>query len=709
MIAAPGECTLSGPMPSPTFLRAALVAVLAFILTVPLLAQRQDTDLTNGWKFIRQDVGLQAPVDGSWAAVTVPHTWNTLDIQQPLDKSQRHGDYSSGYYRGPGWYERTIAAPATWRGKRVFLRFEAASLVAQVYLNGREIGEHQGGFTAFCLEITPDLRLGADNDLRVRVDNAKQPDLAPLTGDFNIGGGLYRPVHLLVTDALCISPLDFASPGVYLTPRAISAASDDVAVRVMLSGTAAAPAQATIATAIHDANGKIVAHHSDPVPAADSYQTVLTIHQPHRWNGRKDPYLYTVTVRLMAAGKELDTVTQPLGLRTIAITEGEGFLLNGVPYPIHGVNRHQEWKDSGWALTPAENEADAKLVLDLGATAIRLTHYPQSEEFHTICDRNGLLLWNEISLVNEVTNSAAFAATSEQQLREMILQRYNHPSAVFWGLFNELNKGDNPWRLELLRHLKQVVQEIDPSRLIVAATNQNNQAFNQVPDWICWNLYPGWYGDYSSGMTANIAQGYHEVGHRIGVSEYGAGANVNQHEETLTGHVTPYGPFHPEEYQTWVHEQDWAQIRDNPQVWGSFIWCLTDFTSERRHEGGTIGINDKGLVTYDRKIRKDAYFFYQANWSDVPMVHIAGRRATGRTLAATQVEVFSNCPTVTLSVNGTPLEAIQPDAEHVFRWPVTLRPGANKIDASAMGRHGSVLHDAITWTLEPSPPASGGT
>jgi beta-galactosidase len=542
--------------------------------------------------------------------------------------------------------------------------------------------------------------------LRVQVDNSHQEDVPPLSGDFNVDGGIYRPVHLIVTDPICISPLNMASPGVYLTTKSLNSSDAQIEVKTLVSNGAATPADLQVKTDIAAADGIILASATQPASVASgtTAEVLSTIHlpSPHLWNGRKDPYLYTATVSLVRGKEAIDSIDQPLGLRTVAISPTRGFLLNGRPYPIHGVNRHQDWGDQGWAATPADYDEDARLILDMGVTAIRLTHYPQSDYWHNLCDRNGLLLWNEVSLVNEIRDTPQFSANAEQQLRELILQRYNHPSAAFWGLFNELNlvKGSPPPDA-LLRRLKSVIQEVDPSRLIVCAIAIGHKSYNTIADHPCFNRYPGWYQKFGM-LESLIKEGAEEVGKPIGMSEYGAGANTAQHEEGPLTQPKPGGAFHPEEWQTHVHETDWAGMKDNPLIWGTFVWAMFDFQVAGRHEGSQPHLNDKGLVTQDRKIRKDSYYFYQANWTDKPMVHIASHRMTPRALAVTGVEVFSNCDKVELTVNGKSLGAAGPDNVKVFRWAnVTLQPGRNVVQAIASSPGGQ-LTDTCNWVLDPA-------
>jgi beta-galactosidase len=720
------------------------LAVIAVLIAgfLPCLTGRDVTQLNDGWKFIRDDAGVFAS-SRDWGGITLPHTWNALDGQAgpevndrleteaearaakstPRPKDQQH--LTSGYYRGACWYDRGLSIPAEWRGtRRVFVRFEAASTVARVFLNGTLLGEHRGAFTAFCFELTDLLNYGGDNQLRVQVDNSHREDLPPLSGDFNLFGGLYRPAALIVTGNTCISPLDYASPGVYLTLKDVNSSRASVEVRTILSDHTIpslpskpgvkpkkpfpAPAAPEVRVEVRDCTGKVVATASgdSSVPAEGSSVSALTvtIPSPHLWNGRTDPYLYSVRLLLIRGDTVLDEVTQPLGLRTVAIDEEKGFLLNGQPYPVHGVNRHQNVRNKGWAISNEDDERDAALMKEMGVTAVRNAHYPQSESWHRINDREGVLLWDEVSLVNETRSSRAFWLNSEEFLREMIHQLYNHPSVAWWGIFNELGNRPLPLSDEGLSQLRTITHELDPSRLIVGAAAHLNRSFNKIPDFICFNAYPAWYFPTPpEDITKTIAAISKEVGgKRVGISEYGAGANISHHSEDPLTQPRYGGPFHPEEWQAYVHEGIWAAIRDNPKVWGSFVWNMFDFAVQGRREGNLPALNDKGLVTHDRRFRKDAFYFYQANWTKAPMVHIASQRFTPRQKSPTEVKIYSNCAEVELCVNGTSVGHAKPDDVRICRFPdVHLAVGENQVKAIGKSPSTTVTDDC-TWVLTPT-------
>lgn len=725
------------------------LAALVFLLagSLPALTARDVSLLQGGWKFIRDDAGIAASSD-SWEKICVPHTWNAKDSQngpeatsaaletaeaaEAATKSRNAARIKSsdphlrsGYYRGACWYEHDLEIPAEWKGKRrIFIRFGAAGTVARTYINKTLLGEHRGGFTAFCYELTDYLNYGSSNELRIQVDNTHREDLPPLSGDFNLCGGLYRDVEFIVTDKLCISPLDYASPGVYLSTKHLDNKKADVEVRTILSDASPPEKTAsvndpsptstpklpekpvvTLRAEILDQDGKSVSSAStNPViPSGEtlSVSQSLSLSSPHLWKGRIDPYLYTVIITLLQDGTPIDKIEQPLGLRTVGISQDQGFLLNGKPYTVRGVNRHQEVRNKGWAISPQDEERDALLMREMGVTAVRDTHYPQSENWHLINDREGVLLWDEVSLVNETRNSRAFWLNSEEYLREMIHQLYNHPSIAWWGIFNELGNRPFPPNDKELESLQVLAKELDPSRLVVAASNHPNRSFNHVPEQIGLNAYPGWYDKKSpAAMAEMIASFSQEVGKRIAVSEYGAGGNIAHHTEGNLVQPAHQGAFHPEEWQAFVHEGDWGAIKDNPHLWGTFVWNMFDFACQGRNEGNTPALNDKGLVTHDRQFKKDAFFFYKANWTTEPMVHITSSRMTPRAQAITEVKIYSNCDNVELKINGKLVGTSRPNDIRVCRFPeIRLSPGNNVIEAVGHDAEKTVT-DTCSWKLK---------
>lgn len=628
-------------------LRLTFSALFAMAVSMQTLAQRENILINQDWNF-----RFSHQVDkNSSRRVDLPHTWNAQDALSG----------KPDYKRGIGNYDKKLFIRSEWKGKRLFLRFEGANCVSNVFINGKQIGEHRGGYGAFIFEITDKVNYGKDNTVLVRVNNGEQLDVMPLVGDFNFYGGIYRDVHLLVTEDICISPLDYASPGVYLFQQHVGEKQAAVLARINLSNGTEHPRQATLRLqvkegdkVVYQADKKVtVAPHTSVQPEEMSF----TLLNPRLWNGREDPFMYQTVITLVKDGKEIDKVEQPLGLRYYATDADRGFFLNGKHLPLHGVCRHQEWAEVGNALRPMHHEEDTRLMLEMGVNAIRLAHYPQATYMYDLMDRNGIVTWAEIPFVGPggyadkgFVDQPSFRENGKEQLKEMIRQHFNHPSICFWGLFNELKEnGDNP--LEYIKELNVLAHQEDPTRPTTSASNQGG-AINFITDNIAWNRYDGWYGATPATLASwldKTHQAHPEI--KIAISEYGAGASIYHQQDSLV-QTSPGSWWHPENWQTEYHIQNWKIISERPYVWGSFVWNMFDFGAAHRTEGDRPGINDKGLVTHDRKVKKDAFYFYKANWNPEPMVYIAGRRSVNRVKPVTEVQIFSNCAEVTLKVNG---------------------------------------------------------
>lgn len=661
------------------------------------------------------------PLNGSWdysfngspsGKVTVPHTWNAKDAADGV-KGKR-GDAKSVnsevYRRGPAVYTRTLPV-APRPGKRYFIRGGGASIVSEVSVNGKPAGRHEGAFTAFCYEITPLLKKGS-NTVSVLVDNTQRDHIAPQRGDFSMFGGLYRPIELIETDGVCIDPLFYASPGVFITTKSLDKSKAEVEVKTLLNSDGKA-GDVDVAVEILDMKGRKVAGKTVKAAAGEKKNlevpVTLAIAKPVLWNGVRNPYLYQVKTSIRTADGQTDEIVQPLGLRTVSVDPGKGFVLNGKPMQVKGVSRHQDMKGKGWALSPDDEARDIRLIADMGADGLRTGHYPASSNVYDLCDKTGLVVWSEVPNVNLVRDTPEFWENNRLQAREMIYQHWNHPSICMWGIFNEI--GHQPEASSKgvdmeaeLTELNKFVKETDPSRMTVGASNQaGRKKLNNIPDHIAFNTYPGWYGGGSGTMKGNLNGYIRDYGGKMGiaVSEYGHGASTGMHENPAK-RPSPTGFWHPEEWQSQAHEINYKCIRERPEVWGSFVWNMFDFGSASRFEGESPGINDKGLVTYDRKTPKDAYFFYKANWSPQPTVYITSRRFAERTEKTVPVKVYSNAPAVKLAVNGKAVGSVKPDELKRAVWPeVTLKPGVNTITATAsMG--GKTYTDSCKWTLKPS-------
>jgi beta-galactosidase len=658
---------------------------------------REDQLLDSDWRFTLHDergAETNGFDDSGWQTVSLPHNWGWEDAQRGKPN-----------YRGPGWYRRELKI-APRPARRFFLRFEAASLMADVYLNGKFQGEHRGGFGAFCFEITKDLSETGTNILAVRVDNTKAPDIAPLDGDFSVYGGLYRPVHLLVTGVENFSPTDHGSPGVAWSQTSVTPAEAALDVTAQISNGSRAKTSLRLVASVFDAEGKAVARSEQPIALAPRdtapYFLRVTVPQPHLWNGRKDPYLYKAVVELRSTSNLVDSVEQSVGLRFYAVDPNKGFFLNGQSYSLHGVDRHQDYMNEGWAISAADMEEDVAMLKELGATVVRCAHYQHSDYFYSLCDKAGILVWAEIPQVNIIRNTPEFENTSRDQLLDLIRQNINHPAIFVWSLGNEIGSHSDDPHPEL-QDLEAVAYGEDPTRPTIMATMTDARPqMNKITDLLGWNIYPGWYRGAKEDYGHQL-DGLRETSRHGGfcLSEYGAGANPAQHEQN-PAHPKAAGPWHPEEWQAEVHEAAWAALKQRPFVWGAFVWCMFDFAVSSRHEGGMEGLNDKGLVTRDRKIKKDAFYFYKANWSDEPTLYITSRRFTEHTNAVTSVKIYSNAKTAELFINGVSLGKQEASADNIFIWKnVTLSPGENKITTGAT-INGMPFTDECIWKFSPS-------
>jgi beta-galactosidase len=656
------------------------------------LGTRAVATLASGWLFQRAEVaGGERPDldDSAWTKVTLPHTFNAAEGED------------GSYYRGPTWYRRAFEIGTIAPGRRLFVQFDGAATVADVYLNGRHVGRHQGGHAAFRFDLSPALKTGR-NVLAVRVDNSHNRDVTPLGGDFTLFGGLYRPVSLIETDAVHVDLMDHGGPGLYVSAPEIGADAARLSIRVRIANEGAAKRRVPVEARVLDAEGREVARAAGrvdlPAGAVRPVALSATIASPRLWDGVRDPYLYRVVARIGAAG---DQVSVPLGLRTVRIDPARGFLLNGKPYPLRGANlMHSARPGKGTAVTGEEIAEDLAILREMGSTGVRLVHFQHPARAYEEADRIGLAAWTEIGINSEVEDSPAFRANAAQQMRELIAQTYNNPSVVMWGIGNEVYS-DDPMVARILAELNTVAKTADPTRPTVYAhcCQADDHPKARVTDAIGFNRYFGWYPDQAGNTIGRWAERFHAAhpGRAFAVSEYGAGASI-RHQADPPGPVDPPSGWHPEQFQTLYHEQNWRELADKDYLFGTFVWVAFDLASAGRHEGDRRGINDKGLVTYDRKVRKDAYYWYQANWSDRPMIHITSRRFDRRATPDAEVKAYSNDGPATLWLNGVAIGRAVPDGR-VLRWQVRLREGENVIEV----RSESGLSDTVRWTYAKPP------
>ncbi len=659
---------------------------------------RADINLDAGWKFIKSNPkGAQAPgyADSAWQSVNLPHTWNATD----------GADGGNDYHQGTGWYRRHYTINAALAGKRFVLKVDGASINADVYVNGTMVASHRGAYSAFAADVTNVVKVGADNVIAVKVNNQDSPDVAPAYHNFTMFGGLHRDVHLIVTNNLQVSPLDYASPGVFLKTTNVSSASAGLEVRTDVRNANVSTRTATVKTIVTDAAGNIVANLSSnvAVAAGKTVQAVqnATVTTPHLWNGVNDPYLYTAYTQIYDGTALLDQVVQPVGFRFFRVDPNQGFSLNGKSYDLHGFSIHQDRAGKGTAVNDSDRKQDVALLKELGATAVRLVHGAHAEQMFDLMDQNGFVTWAEVPLVTAVPGTAAFTSNTQQQLIELIRQNYNHPSVIFWQIASEVE--DTAAGRTLVGKLQTLSHQEDPTRpTSVSTNNADDAAVNFMGDTAGFDKYFGWYYNTANDLGPwldKMHKAYPKVA--MAISEYGAGANVAHHSlSTTKPDHAGQNPFHPEEYQSYIHDTAWPQIKARPYLWGKFIWELADSGADNRNEGSQPGMIDKGLVTYDRATKKDAFYYYKSNWTNSPVLWLTSKRWTTRTSNKTDVKVYSNLDSVTLTINGKKVGTTTPDSNRVVRWKaLTLAPGANVVTVTGT-RGGQTYTDTATWTLK---------
>ena len=597
--------------------------------------------------------GKKRPVD-------LPHTWNALDGQ----------DGGNDYFRGTCVYEKTFKKPEYNADECVYLQFHGVNASAKVILNGTEVCTHDNGYSTFRKDVTKLLK--DENELRVEVDNSVNDRVYPQMADFTFYGGIYRDVELLTVSAEHFDLDYYGGPGIkYVTEVNGKAAKVNVDTYTNVADLKAAGLEVEVT--LKDADGKTVA-------SANGTSVSLDIANVHLWDGVADPYLYQLTAQLKRGAVVVDEIGCNVGVRTFYVDPEKGFFLNGRSYPLHGVSRHQDWKGIGNAISYEHMDMDMDLIREVGANTIRLAHYQHNQYYYDLCDKYGMVVWAEIPYISRHLPNAR--ENTFFQMRELIIQNYNHPCIMMWGLSNEItikvtHKAD---MLDNHRELQKLVKELDPTRPTTMANYACCGPFNpvtKISDIIAWNLYLGWY---VPGLFLNdlFMKFYHFVYPKraLGYSEYGAEGMPNLHSEH------PRRGDNTEEYQNIYHEYMLECFKRHPFMWGNYVWNMFDFAADARNQGGEPGMNHKGLVTFDRKTKKDSFYLYKAYWNkDDAFVYIAGRRFTYRKSAKQTITVYSNQKEVSLYQDGKLVETKK--GENVFKFNVTLKDGENKFEAKA--------------------------
>lgn len=622
---------------------------------------RKITNINEGWTFTK---------DGIARAINLPHTWNNLDGQGGAET----------YDRCRCVYEKTIPF---FEG-RVYLEINGANTVAEVFINGIYIGSHENGYAMFRFEITDFLKDG-ENEIRIIIDNSPNEFLYPEMADFTFYGGLYRDVNIISEVAKShFSLLDMSLCGMYITPKA----DGRVFVKSLVEGSCKGLTKEFIIT---DARGNEVAKRE---VAADVDAVRLFIDEPVLWNGTKNPYLYTMTAKLKDGDEIIDEVSDRFGVREFYFDSEKGFFLNGESVKIKGVSRHQDWEDIGNALTHNEHKKDIDLIKEVGANSIRLAHYQHDEKFYDLCDETGFLVWAEIPVISRFSKKKQDQA--KFMLEELIRQNFNHPSIFCWSVANEISIGGaGAGVYEGIKELNEIAHALDSTRPTATAQvsfGSVNSKLNSIPDILGYNHYFGWYVQTVDQIDKWLDD-FHakKPGVKLCISEYGAEANTALHS------ANPVQGDYTEEYQAYYHEHYINAINEREWLWGSYVWNMFDFGSAMRNEGGVRGRNNKGLVTFDREIRKDSFYVYKAHWSDEKFVHIAGERFVDRPTGEQKIKVYSNCDKVKLTVNG---ETTELEGDKIFIFDAVIKEGENIITAKS----GKLTHKiTVNGTDIPNP------
>ena len=621
----------------------------------------------EGWNF--------TDLKGCRQAVKLPHTWNHQDGQ----------DGGDNYARGTCIYDNTFAKPEYSEEEAVYLQCHGINASARVAINGEEMITHHGGYSTFRVNITDVLK--EQNEIRVAVDNSVNDRVYPQKADFTFYGGIYRDVELLIVNRAHFDLDYYGGPGIQYDTK-VDGEDAHVHVRTYLNDLAKEQG-AKVVIEILDQEGVVVAE-------TEGEDVTLTITQVHLWDGLQNPYLYRIKATLFRQGTEIDEISCNCGVRTFEFSPKDGFYLNGRHYPLHGVSRHQDWREIGNAITHENMEQDMELIREVGANTIRLAHYQHDQYFYDLCDKVGMIVWAEIPYISEHMPNGRENTFS--QMKELIVQNYNHPSIVTWGISNEITISGRKHKKDMLdnhRALQKLCKEMDPNRPTTLACFAMCLHFNRVAhitDLVGWNLYLGWYvpGFFLNDLWIKV---WHFLypNRCLCYSEYGAEGMPNLHS------ARPRRGDNTEEYQNKYHEYMLECFKRHPYMWAHYYWNMFDFAADARNQGGEPGMNHKGMITFDRKLKKDVFYLYKAYWSDSPFVYMAGKRYEYRTEKVTEITVFSNQREVTLLHNGKHVET--KSGEHVFKFKLPMED-TNRIEVIA----GECKDNAVIYKTDKARP-----
>ncbi|RBW70064.1 glycoside hydrolase family 2 protein [Bacillus taeanensis] len=638
---------------------------------------RKLININTSWKFSKQNeenAKNKTFNDENWENVNVPHTWNAIDGANGFD-----------FYKGACWYRKEFSIDTLEQGNKVFIEFQGSNSVTDVYVNGQHMGQHRGGYSTFRFDISDVVEIGAKNTLSVKVDNTVVEDVYPQIADFTFFGGIYRDVNLVIANTVHFDLMDYGSQGVYIIQDKVNEEKASLTIKSKLVNDREEETKVRVWADILDAEGQPAAYAAKEVVLAAGekvdVEMPVVINNPTLWNGRKNAYMYEANVSLQSFNDTVDELSIPFGVRYFKVDPEKGFFLNGEHLRLNGVSRHQDRKDMGWAITKKEHDEDMELIKDVGATSIRLAHYQHDQYFYDLCDKEGMVIWAEIPFISVMSKTELEGINAKQQMIELIRQNFNHPSIMFWGVQNEIQiGGDTPALRKLVKELNELTKKEDPTRLTTMANVMfvpDDDEYNYTTDTVGYNKYYGWYQGKAEDFAPWL-DGFHKKNPNVSlcISEYGAEGIIQYHTND------PKVKDYTEEYHTLYHEKVWNIFAERPFLWATYVWNMFDFGANIRDEGGVKGRNNKGLITYDRKIKKDAFYMYKANWSDEKFVHITSKRFVDRADRTISVKAYSNCEELTLYVNGKEYETKTGSKAFTFE-NVELQDGINEIKVAA--------------------------
>jgi beta-galactosidase len=647
---------------------------------------RKVININDTWRFIKQDEINSVSKsfnDESWETVNIPHTWNAIDGANGFD-----------FYKGACFYRKEFKVDTLYKGNKVFVEFNGSNSITDVFVNGNHLGQHRGGYSTFRFDITDFIQFGNKNILTVKVDNTVVDDVYPQMADFTFYGGIYRDVNIIIANHVHFDLMDYGSKGIYIIQENVSREKASINIKTKLVNSNAEDKKVRLWVDILNAVGSRLTYATKEVlltkGEVKEVELPILIENPTLWNGRKNPYMYEAKVSMVSFNDTIDEISIPFGVRYFEVDASKGFFLNGEHLSLNGVSRHQDRKDMGWAITKKEHKEDMQLVKEIGATSIRLAHYQHDQYFYDLCDSEGMVVWAEIPFISVMSKHELEGINAKQQMVELIRQNFNHPSIMFWGIQNEIQiGGDRPEVRKLVKELNELTKKEDPTRLTTMANVmfvEEDDEYNYITDILGYNKYYGWYQGKAEDFEPWLDQ-FHKVNPnvKLGISEYGAEGILEYHSDN------PKVKDYTEEYHALYHEKVWKTFSTRPYLWSTYVWNMFDFGANIRDEGGVKGRNNKGLITYDRKIKKDAFYMYKAFWSEEKFVHITSKRFVDRSEAKINVKVYSNCNELILFVNGIKVNTITSSDKIFIFENIELMDGINEVKITAN-------EDGVTFT-----------